>query len=222
MRFAEKFGNVWYTAAILLCCAGTIAAPAQPVSSNRRQPATRKAKSTQVAVAAALPEPVRLRVSYEDGLLSISAQNAPLRDILDQLSRFTGAAIDVPQDADERIAVQLGPAPALPVVVALLDATQFNYLIAGAPNDPGEVRMIQLTRKLASFAMPPAVSVAETEEQQQVPTQADVKANLTGGDEGASDDVEVGTPNAPPPLPAAAPKMATPTSTAPAAAMPPE
>jgi hypothetical protein len=196
MKCAEKFGNVWYAAAILLL--GALAASAQPLASDHQPP--RKAKPKQVAAAAALPEPVRLRVSCEGGLLSISAQDAWLRDILQQLRQCTGTVIDLPPDADERIAVQLGPAPALQVVIALLDGTQFNYLISGNADDPGAVRTIQLMLKPSTPAPPVPVSVAEIEARPS--TDADIKATLTGGDEGGSDQVEIGIPNAPPPQPA--------------------
>jgi hypothetical protein len=141
-------------------------------------------------------------VSYEDGLLSISAQDAPLSDILAQLHQRTGATIDAPADMDDRIAAELGPGPAVQVVAALLEATHFNYVIAGAANKPGAVLSIQLTVKPSFDEATPAP--AAPEEDRPVAPQSSTKANLTGGDEGVWDDVEVPAATPAPPADTAA------------------
>jgi hypothetical protein len=142
-------------------------------------------------------------VSYEDGLLSISAQDAPLSDILAQLHQRTGATIDAPADMDDRIAAELGPGPAVQVVAALLEATHFNYLIAGTANKPGAVQSIQLTVK-PSFDAEAEAPAPAPEEDRPVAPQSSVKANLTGGDEGVWDDVEVPAATPAPPADTAA------------------
>lgn len=159
-------------------------AQAPPVVSadHPRAHPVRKVKPKRTAPVAA-PHPA-LHVSYEDGLLSISAQDAPLSDVLAQLHQRTGATIEAPADLDERIAVEIGPGPAAQVVAALLEATHFNYVIAGAANKPGAVQSIQLTVK-------PSLD-AETEapapkQDRPVASPSRVKAN---GDEGVWDDVE--------------------------------
>jgi hypothetical protein len=153
-------------------------------------------------------------VSYEGGLLSIAAQDAPLRDILAQLHQRIGATIKAPADVDERITVELGPGPAAQVVAALLEETRFNYLIAGAANLPGAVQSIQLTLK-PSFDVATDTAAPAPEQDRPEQPQGSVKANLTGGDEGVWDDVEV-------PAAAPAPPAATPTSPADTAPRPPQ
>src|SRR6476660_5592013 len=49
-------------------------------------------------------------VIYLNGKLSISAKNSTLGDVLRAIANKTGAAIDVPENANERVVSQLGPA----------------------------------------------------------------------------------------------------------------
>ena len=48
-------------------------------------------------------------VIYLNGKLSISAKNSTLGDVLRAIAAKTGAAIDVPENANERVVSQLGP-----------------------------------------------------------------------------------------------------------------
>ena len=77
------------------------------------------------------------RVTYENGLLSITAQNATLGDILREVRKLTGATIDVPPaGANERVVVQLGPGAPRDVLATLLNGTSFNYVMLGSASDP--------------------------------------------------------------------------------------
>ncbi len=195
---------------VLLGCASTTAVALSPLAVSPDHPPAQKARKAKPKHVAAVPAPppvAPLRVSYEDGLLSISAQDASLRDILAQLRQRTGATIKAPADVDERISVELGPGPAVQVVAALLEETHFNYLIAGAANKPGAVQSIQLTVK-PSFVAATETPAPAPEKDRPVESQSSVKANLTGGDEGVWDDVEVpaATPAPPADTPARPPQ----------------
>src|SRR5262249_51181790 len=50
-------------------------------------------------------------VTYRDGLLTIAAKNSTLSDILHEVHQRTGATIDVPANATERVATRIGPGP---------------------------------------------------------------------------------------------------------------
>ena len=206
MTISMNLGSRALALFVLLGCAGTTAAALAPQAVSSDPPPShkvRKAKPKRIAAVLAPPPVVPLRVSYEGGLLSISAQDAPLRDILAQLHQRTGAAIDAPADMDDRIVVELGPGPAVQVVAALLEATHFNYLITGAANKPGAVQSIQLTRKPSLLEdLAPPVPGANDEERAAPPTRT--KANRTGGDEGVWDDVEVPAATPAPPADTAA------------------
>ena len=88
-------------------------------------------------------------VSYEDGLLSISAQNSTLSDILRDVRQLTGASIDMPagQGVNERVIAHLGPGAPRDVLAVLLNGTSFNYVMLGSNTDPGAVTSLALSPK---------------------------------------------------------------------------
>lgn len=89
------------------------------------------------------------KVSFQDGLLSISADNATLGEILGDVRRLTGASIDIPQGsgANERVVTQLGPGAPNQVLARLLNGTSFNYVMVGSDKDPSAVTSVVLTPK---------------------------------------------------------------------------
>ena len=92
------------------------------------------------------------RVSYENGMLSIVAENSTLGDILRQVHERSGAAIDIPPNATERVVSRLGPGPARDVLAALLNGSAFNYVMIGSPADPSSLARLILTPKPAGGA----------------------------------------------------------------------
>jgi len=91
-------------------------------------------------------------VTYQDGMLSIVANNSSLGDILREVHTRTGAAIDVPANANERVAARLGPAPAQDVLADLLNGSAFNYVMVGAAGDPAKLQKLVLSPKPAAGA----------------------------------------------------------------------
>lgn len=89
------------------------------------------------------------RVSFEDGLLAISAQNSTLGEILRDVHKLTGATIDIPQGSgtNERVVTSLGPGAPRDVLSSLLNGSSFNYVMLGSSTDPGAVASIILTSK---------------------------------------------------------------------------
>ncbi len=118
------------------------------------------------AAIAAAPSPVTSpedmpaqppQVTYRDGQLSIVAQNSRLSDILNAVRSRTGASLDMPPEtAQERVAMQLGPAPAAQVLSDLLDGSRFDYVILGSPRDPSALVTLILTRRSAAEPAPAA------------------------------------------------------------------
>jgi hypothetical protein len=86
-------------------------------------------------------------VSYQDGNLTILAHNSNLTDILKAVQTHTGASIDVPSTATERVVTSLGPAPARDVLAKLLNGSHYNYVMLGSVDDPNAVSKIVLTSK---------------------------------------------------------------------------
>jgi len=129
-------------------------------------------------------------VSCTDRMLAIDADHARLTEILDRVAKCTGATIDAPAEADDVISTRLGPAPASRVLFALLDRTRFDFLITSAARDASEICVVKLMARSST----PAPSAPVPAPQTAFVDRAAQIANLTGGDEGDSDAVELGTP----------------------------
>ena len=136
-------------------CAADGQAPAQgsPISCVTGDGVEVTAASTPAAVTETLPLTPEQRpaaaplVTYIDGKLSVTAKNSTLGDILRAISAKTGASIDIPEGANERVVSQLGPASARDVMTALLNGSHFNYVMVGTETNPNAVAHVILTAK---------------------------------------------------------------------------
>ena len=116
----------------------------------------------------ALPPQVR----YSRGQLTIVAENSTLGDILRAVRTQTGAQIEVPPNATERVVAHLGPGPARDVLAALLNGTHFNYVMLGSPAHPDSVDRLILTSKSGGVPdVEPPVPAAQNTNQFQVDDQ---------------------------------------------------
>ena len=88
------------------------------------------------------------QVSYLNGQLLVIAHNSTLADILSAVSGQTGAVIDMPPGSGgERVAGRMGPGPARDVLAALLNGSQFDYIIvASLPNPAGVEHVILISK----------------------------------------------------------------------------
>jgi hypothetical protein len=89
------------------------------------------------------------QVSYQNGMLTIVAQNSSLGDILHEVHLRTGATIEVPPAATERVVTRIGPGPAREVLVTLLNGAGYNYVMVGTASDPTALANVILTSKPA-------------------------------------------------------------------------
>ena len=100
------------------------------------------------------------QVSFQGGQLTIAAQNSTLGDILKAVRTQTGATIELPGTASERVIGHFGPGPARDVLTALLNGSHFNYVLLGSPTDPGALDRVILMAKsggsVESSSQPPA------------------------------------------------------------------
>ncbi|MBZ5681823.1 MAG: hypothetical protein LAO24_17130 [Acidobacteriia bacterium] len=92
------------------------------------------------------------QVSYRDGQLTILAPNSTLGDILRAVRKQTGAEMEVPASANERVVTQLGPGLARDVVAELLNGSKFNYVLLGSPNDASVLTRVVLVAKTGGDA----------------------------------------------------------------------
>lgn len=93
-----------------------------------------------MAYAADLPVPTPeppLVITYQSGVLSISAKDVPLREILERIQTVTGATVDAPP-LEQRLTLQLEPRIPVLAIPMLVDGMQLDYALAGGtnPNDP--------------------------------------------------------------------------------------
>lgn len=94
-------------------------------------------------------------IIYNDGVLTISAYNSTLSDILRGISTQTGADVDIPPQADERVVTHLGPGPARDVVRSLLSGSRFNYILVGSNADSNTLtRILLFPRQIAKEKIP--------------------------------------------------------------------
>ncbi len=92
------------------------------------------------------------KVSFQGGLLSISAQNSTLGEILREVHQLTGASIDIPQGsgANERVITNLGPGAPRDVLAGLLNGSSYNYVMVGSASDPSAISSVMLMPKQSS------------------------------------------------------------------------
>ena len=87
-----------------------------------------------------------LEVTYDEGLLAIYSNKASLSEILFAVHLRTGADIAIPAGAEqEKVVVDLGPAPAPEVLASLLNGSKFNFLILSSERDPRSLERVILT-----------------------------------------------------------------------------
>ena len=116
------------------------------------------------------------QVNFQHGQLSIVAQNSTLGDILRAVRNQTGAAVDFPANATERVAGNFGPGPARDVVASLLNGSHFNYVLLGSATDPDALEHVVLTIRSGGSDSPPAITAA-------APPPAPVESAENAGDE---------------------------------------
>jgi len=103
------------------------------------------------------------QVSYQNGQLTIVAKNSTLGDILRAVHTQTGATVDMPGSANERVVGHLGPGSPHDILAQLLNGSHFNYVILGSAADSNKIERVVLTPKPASSSAdnaPPPVNVA--------------------------------------------------------------
>lgn len=135
-----------------------------------------------------LPPPVAV---YREGSLSLTAQNAPLGDILDRVRESTGAVVEAPL-LEERVSIQLGPQPPVQALTALLEGMHLNYVILGGTSDQDRLQYIIITTRPQPAADSQRAALAPARGLEEVAAKAQASALIrfteeTGGDEGVWD-----------------------------------
>jgi len=117
-------------------------ASAQPSQPGGQQDPNSQPQS--LTTAHAVPKP--LQITYEDGQLTIVAENSPLSEVMSALRAAMGADIDLPSSvARQRIWVRLGPGPARKILRDLLENTELDYVIQASDTETQGIRSVLLT-----------------------------------------------------------------------------
>ena len=161
---------ILYRKFVVLALAAALAFPLAAQGKGRRRQGSPKPSAAQAAAPApaqpAVLTPEQMpaaapQVTYRDGLLSISAENATLGAVLRGVCARTGASVDMPAGmVNDRVAVQLGPGDPRDVVSALLQGSRFDYILLGSEHDPAALAQIILTPRTGGAAAPAVASTA--------------------------------------------------------------
>ena len=124
-RLAAALSLACITCLLHPCPSAAQAKPSAPIPTSSILPAQ---PPTQPPHTPSQQEPKHARIAYANALLSVSADNSSLNQILRQISRETGLQI-TGGVADERVFGQYGPAALSEVLASLLDGTGSNMLL---------------------------------------------------------------------------------------------
>jgi hypothetical protein len=105
------------------------------------------------------------RVSYQQGMLTVVAENCTIADILSAIRTATGIRIEsVGGPSGDRVAAKIGPARPREVLLSLLQGSRFDYVMLGSVSDPERIERVVLSPKLGTAPAPPPQAVAQQQE----------------------------------------------------------
>jgi hypothetical protein len=103
----------------------------------------------------------RPQVTFQNGLLGIRAENSTMADVLRAVQRATGASIDFPGFASERVNIDLGPGALRDIVTSLLDGSRYDYILL-ASQQSNTIERILLTVRQDSGGFAPSSAPSST------------------------------------------------------------
>ena len=138
-------------------------APAAPAADPVRDRAAAAPSNTDA------PTGRRPVVTFQNGQLTIDAENATLAAVLQLVAQKTGVEIDVPVGSGlERIVEHAGPGQARDVLAHLLNGSHFNFVILSSPQYPYGPQQVLLSLRGGSEA-PNAISASAPPKASDVP-----------------------------------------------------
>ena len=115
-------------------------------------------------------------VAFNNGLVTVRAQNSSLISILDQIHRQTGLVIEG-LNHDQRMYGQYGPASVSTTLTALLDGSGYDFVIVGGGSAHSSARLILSTP--GNAGVPATTSPAVANNQQAAPAEQAQPADPT-------------------------------------------
>jgi len=83
-----------------------------------------------------------------------------LGDVLKAVQSATGASVDSPGFASERVYVKLGPGEPRDILAALLNGSRYDYIMIGSQEQPNSVARVMLTMRQTSREQPTPAAAA--------------------------------------------------------------
>jgi len=145
--------------------------------------------------------PVPPQVTYRDNLLTVQAVNSTLGSLLTAIRNKTGIQFEGAENAGERVAVSIGPAPEGEVLASIFNGSGFDYVAIAREDDPNIVQRVIITPKARGAGVAAAFSAAA---QPQPQAQAQPEPDEEVPDEQVDNEAPQDTPAQPPPAPAQA------------------
>jgi len=120
----------------LIVMTGCLLGGSQVISAQDQAPQATAETTTVTATEVAKGH---IFVSYENGQLTIKANNVPLLAVVRAACSKIGAKIDAPAGSSEPVFVEMGPGPARELLTSILTGSTFNYMVEAADDDPNVV-----------------------------------------------------------------------------------
>lgn len=131
---------------------------------DRKDEGAQKSSSgdaTPKAADHAAPQPI---ATLSGGKLTIKAEGESLSTILNAVKAATGITIEGPgQSESERMYLDIGPVPVRDALVALLEGSNYNYLIQSSAENPQMAKRLVLTARTNQAATTVASTQASAE-----------------------------------------------------------
>lgn len=87
-------------------------------------------------------------VTFQDGLLTVSAENTSLADVFKLVAQKTGTVIDLPPGSGlEQMVAHAGPGRANDVLAQLLNGSHFNFIFVSSPQHPNQPERVVLSMR---------------------------------------------------------------------------
>jgi hypothetical protein len=94
------------------------------------------------------------RVSFQNGLLTVVAENSTVADILGAIKGATGIRIEsTGGPSGDRVAAKIGPAPPRQVLLSLFQGSHYDYVMLGSAADPERIERVILTPRSGNAAV---------------------------------------------------------------------
>jgi hypothetical protein len=126
------------------------------------------------------------QVTFDNGRLTVVAHNSTLGDILRAVRGQTGAVVEIPANATERVVGNFGPGAARDVLASLLNGTHFDYVMLGSATNPSALERVILIPK--SGAAPDAAPQTSAQQEGHPPVPNAQEADEETSNEDSSED----------------------------------